>query len=145
MWEDSTSLNSRSCSNRPTRSLKAAACSMPGWPPSLTRSLLPLVLETQAGSGGGFAVRVAYGTKSLDYVTRGKIDLIIDSPEDIDICGLAVATRFDLENIATIPWEPPHCDCWRGRLTPILGELPMAQQVECAYKLAAIQNKAANK
>lgn len=53
----------------------------------------------------------------------------------------AVPTRFDLEETATLVWEPPECDCWRGRYTPILGELPVKQQVECAYKLAAIQNK----
>jgi len=100
-----------------------------------------LVLEVQSGSEGGFAVRVAYGTKSLDYETRGNIDLIIDKPIDIDTCGLPLPTRFDLEEIATIAWEPPKCDCWEGFATPILGELPTSKQIDCAYKLAAIQNK----
>jgi hypothetical protein len=99
------------------------------------------VLETRAGSGGGFAVRASYGTSSLDYETRGKIDLIVDSPADIEACGLAVATRFDLEETAELPWEPPLCDCWRGYHTPIIGELPVKQQVNCSYKLSAIQNK----
>lgn len=100
-----------------------------------------LVLETLAGSVSGYAVRVAYGTSSLDKDTRGKIDLIIESQSDVDACGLAVPTRFDLEETAIIPWETPDCDCWHGRYSPVLGELPTEQQVDCAYKLAAIQNK----
>src|ERR1700743_893797 len=100
-----------------------------------------LVLEVLAGSGGGYAVRVAYGTKSRDKATRGNIDLIVESQSDMDECGVAVATRFDLETTATIPWDPPDCDCWRGCYSPILGELPKAQQIDCAHKLQAIQNK----
>lgn len=124
---------------RPPRVGNVITCLYPNDPKGQLRPVL--VLETLAGSGGGFAVRVAYGTKSLDYETRGKIDLIIDSAPDIDACGLAIPTRFDLEETAMIPWEPPDCDCWRGRYSPILGELPVKQQVDCAYKLAAIQNK----
>ena len=129
--------------SHPPRIGDIVTCLYPGDPKGRLRPVL--VLETQAGSAGSFAVRVAYGTTSLDYATRAKIDLIIDAAADIDACGLAVATRFDLENIATIPWEPPFCDCWRGFDTPILGELPVAQQVECAFKLKAIQEKNENR
>jgi hypothetical protein len=86
-------------------------------------------------------VRVAYGTKSLDKETRGQIDLIVESEAELDECGLAIATRFDLEETAVIPWEPPDCDCWHGRYSPVLGALPMSQQIDCAYKIQAIQNK----
>jgi hypothetical protein len=125
--------------SRPPRVGNIITCLYPADPKGRLRPCL--VLEIQSGSEGGFAVRVAYGTKSLDYDTRGDIDLIIEKSIDIDTCGLAVATRFDLENMATIPWEPPQCDCWKGYATPILGELPTSKQIDCAYKLAAIQNK----
>jgi len=125
--------------SRPPRVGNIVTCLYPGDPKGRLRPVL--VLETQAGSSGSFAVRVAYGTTSLDHATRGKIDLIVDNRADIDECGLAVATRFDLENIATIPWEPPFCDCWRGFETPVLGELPVAQQIECAFRLRAIQER----
>jgi hypothetical protein len=83
--------------------------------------------------------RVAYGTTSLDVVTRGKIDRIVDDASDIAACGLAVATRFDRkhrdDSLGAL------CDCWRGFATPILGALPVRQQVECAFKLKAIQER----
>lgn len=110
--------------SRPPRVGNIVTCLYPGDPKGRLRPVL--VLETQAGSAGSFAVRVAYGTKALDRETRGKIDLIIDDPADIDACGLPLATRFDLENLATIPWQPPLCDCWRGFDTPIIGKLPLA-------------------
>lgn len=125
--------------SRPPRVGNIVTCLYPGDPKGQLRPCL--VLETQSGSKGDLAVRVAYGTKSLDYETRGKIDLIIDKPIDIDTCGLAVATRFDLEETATVPWEPPLCDCWTGFATPTIGELPFSKQIDCAYKLQAIQNK----
>ncbi|WP_146006743.1 hypothetical protein [Bradyrhizobium forestalis] len=86
-------------------------------------------------------MRVAYGTSKLNKAKRGEIDLIIESQEDIDECGLAVATRFDLETTAVIPWEPPDCDCWHGQYSPKLGSLSIDRQVDCAHKLTAIQNK----
>lgn len=125
--------------SRPPRVGNIITCLYPGDPKKRLRPVL--VLQTSAGSNGGFAVRVAYGTKSLDYDTRGQIDLIIDKPIDMDTCGVPLATRFDLENTAEVPWEPPFCDCWKGFGSPILGELPSSQQVECAYRLKAIQEK----
>ena len=119
---------------------KIITCLYPGDPKAQLRPVL--VLESLVGAdGASFAVRVAYGTKSLDRETRGKIDLIIDTAADIAACGLAVPTRFDLETTATLPWEPPQCDCWRGRISPIIGELPLAQQIECAHRLKAIQDR----
>ena len=114
-------------------------CLYPNDPKGRLRPVL--VLETRAGSAGTIAVRVAYGTTSLDHETRGKIDLIIEDEAEVDACGLAASTRFDLEETATIPWEPPLCGCWKGFDSPIIGELPVPQQIECAYKLQAIQLK----
>jgi hypothetical protein len=125
--------------SRPPRVGNIITCLYPNDPKGRLRPCL--VLEVLAGSKGGFAVRVAYGTKSLDKATRGKIDVIIESRSDIDECGIAVPTRFDLEETATILWEPPDCGCWQGESSPVLGELPTIQQVDCAYKLQAIQNK----
>jgi len=99
------------------------------------------VLETRAGSSGGYAVRVAYGTSNLNKEKRSQIDLIIESSTDINECGIAVPTRFDLEHTAVIPWEPPDCECWHGEYSPKLGALPLERQIDCAHKIAAIQNK----
>src|SRR5215207_2633676 len=109
--------------SRPPRVGNIITCLYPGDPKGRLRPCL--VLETSAGSAGGFSVRVAYGTKELDKQTRGDIDLIIESESDVEACGLAIPTRFDLELTAVILWEPPLCNCWRGRLTPKIGELPV--------------------
>jgi len=74
-----------SWTSHPPRVGNIITCLYPGDPKGRLRPVL--VLETQAGSGGSFAVRVAYGTSSLDTETRGKIDLIIDDAADIDECG----------------------------------------------------------
>src|SRR4051812_40805272 len=91
--------------SRPPRVGDVVTCLYPNDPKGRLRPAL--VLETKVGSNGGRAVRIAYGTSNLNKEKRGDIDLIIESQSDIDECGLAVATRFDLETTAVIPWEPP--------------------------------------
>jgi hypothetical protein len=86
-------------------------------------------------------VRVAFGTGTVKEKIRGAIDLIIESDDDRDRCGLPKPTRFDLETIAILSWEPPECDCWRGFNSPVLGSIPKSKEIECISKLAAIQNK----
>ena len=130
-----------SWASHPPRVGDIVTCIYPGDPKQRLRPVL--VLATLAGSGGDFAARVAYGTKSLDYTTRGGIDLIIDDHDDIDTCGLAVPTRFDLENVIVLPWTSPDFGCWYGYPTPKIGELPISQQVECAYRLNRIEQKRA--
>lgn len=125
--------------SRPPHVGDVVTCLYPNDPKGRLRPCL--VLEVLAGSTSGHAVRVAYGTKSLDKATRGKIDVIVESQSDIDACGIAVATRFDLEETAVISWEPPDCDCWHGRYTPVLGSLPKSHQIDCGFKLQAIQQK----
>jgi hypothetical protein len=125
--------------SRPPSAGAIVTCLYPNDPKGELRPCL--VLETLSGSKSGYAVRVAFGTKSLKKDTRGAIDLIVESQGDIDTCGLAVATRFDLENTAIIPWDLPDCGCWRGQYTPILGWLPRSHQIDCGFKLGAIQAK----
>jgi hypothetical protein len=125
--------------SRPPRVGEIVTCLYPNDPKGRLRPCL--VLEARAGSASGYSIRVAYGTKSLDKATRGNIDLIIENQSDVDACGLAVPTRFDLENTAVIPWEPPDCDCWHGQYSPVLGVLPRPHQIDCGHKLLAIQNK----
>jgi hypothetical protein len=125
--------------SRPPRAGDVVTCLYPNDPKGRLRPCL--VLEVLVGSESGYAVRLAYGTKNLDKVARRKIDIIIESQSDIDACGVAIATRFDLENTAVIPWEPPDCDCWHGEYSPKLGSLPKNHQVDCSYKLAAIRAK----
>ena len=125
--------------SHPPRVGNIVTCKYPGDPKGELRPVL--VLQKREGDKGGFAVRVAYGTKNLNKEKRAHIDLIIEDQHLVDACGLAVPTRFDLENIAVLPWEPPDCGCWSGYNSPVIGELPTDQQIECAYKLAAIQNK----
>lgn len=125
--------------SRPPRVGNVITCLYPNDPKGRLRPCL--VLETLKGSEEGYAVRVAYGTSSLDHATRGKIDLIVESQSDITACGVAVPTRFDLEETAVISWEPPECDSWHGQYSPILGNLTVDQEKDAAYKLAAIQNK----
>lgn len=100
-----------------------------------------LVLGVAKGSQGDYAVHIAFGTKTLKKDTRGDIDLIIEFDADIAKCGIAIPTRFDLENTVAIQWGPPEFDCWTGRLSPIIGCLPKNLQIECGWKLYEIENK----
>ncbi len=73
---------------------------------------------------GGFYCNVAYGTKRLKIVQRERLDLIIQNAEAFRQFGLARATRFDLDNIATeLPWTPEFFGCWSGCSAPIIGTL----------------------
>jgi hypothetical protein len=125
--------------SRPPSVGSVVTCLYPGDPKARLRPCL--VLGVATGSAGGYAIHVAYGTSQLDKDKRGDIDLIIEDAADINACGIALATRFDLENTAAIVWEPPEFDCWHGRYSPVLGSLPRDKQIDCAYKLRAINDK----
>ena len=72
---------------------------------------------------GRFACRVAFGTKKLKIVQRSHLDLIIQNSEHLDQLGLGMATRFDLDLIAFLPWGVEFFDCWTGYRSPIIGSL----------------------
>jgi hypothetical protein len=76
---------------------------------------------------------VAYGTKILKIVKRKNIDLIIEERSDLAQFGLPRPTRFDLDLIALLPWEPPFFGCWSGYHSPIIGSLNEKFQREYAW------------
>lgn len=125
--------------SRPPRVGQVVTCLYPGDPKARLRPCL--VLGVAVSKTGSYAVHLAYGTSQLDKATRGGIDLIIEKESDMEACGIAVPTRFDLETTAAIVWEPPEFDCWRGEYSPILGMLPREKQIDCGYKRRAIQAK----
>jgi hypothetical protein len=89
--------------------------------PRLRPSLVTQVLR---GEGtGAIACRVVFGTKTLKIINRGSIDLIVQDPRDLSQLGLPRPTRFDLDRVLTLPWEPPFFGCWAGYPTPKIGSL----------------------
>src|SRR5947208_3657295 len=51
------------------------------------------------------ALVVSYGTTKLKLGYRDKIDLIIQSAEQMGKLGLPSATRFDLDYMNIVPWS----------------------------------------
>jgi hypothetical protein len=84
-----------------------------------------LILKVYRGKkSGGFYCDIAYGTKHLKIIQREDRDLIIQNATDLQQFGLARATRFDLDNIATqLPWTSEFFGCWSGNATPVIGTL----------------------
>jgi hypothetical protein len=99
--------------------------------PDLRPALITQVLQGKAT--GQFACRVAYGTTILKIIKRKDLDLIIDQPSDLDQIGLPRPTRFDLDRVTLLPWEPPFFGCWSGYRSPKLGSLTEKLQREYAW------------
>jgi hypothetical protein len=89
--------------------------------PELRPALITQVLRGK--KTGAFACRVAYGTKILKIIQRQTIDLIIQHPPDLAQIGLPRPTRFDLDRVILLTWEPPFFDCWKGYPSPKIGSL----------------------
>jgi hypothetical protein len=89
--------------------------------PKLRPCLVLAVL--QGKTSGNFACRIAFGTKELKIIKRGELDLIIQNAAHVQQMGLARATRFDLDCIATLLWDPKFFDCWHGYQSPVIGSL----------------------
>lgn len=64
-----------------------------------------------------FVCEVAFGTKNLKTWSRMEKDIIIQNSNDLDLCGLPVATRFDMDpsNRLPLPWTPEFFGCWTGK------------------------------
>lgn len=84
---------------------------------------------------GMIAARVAYGTTNLKLMQREGLDLVIQNAADLRIIGLAMATRFDLDEILIMPWCPPHFDCWTGYETPVIGRLTLEYAKDLAWMM----------
>src|SRR5947209_5692872 len=84
-----------------------------------------LVVKVLRGKkSGGFYCNVAYGTKTLKFLKRQHLDLIIQNAEDLRHLRLYRATRFDLDLIAVeLPWTPDFFGCWSGYASPVIGTL----------------------
>jgi hypothetical protein len=89
--------------------------------PDLRPALITHVLQGQ--KTGNFACRVAYGTTVLKITKRKDVDLIIQQRNDLSQIGLPRPTRFDLDRIVTLPWQPPFFGRWSGYASPKIGSL----------------------
>lgn len=101
--------------------------------PVLRPCLVLRVLRSKLS--GEIAVELTYGTKNLKTWARIDKDIIIQNTTDLDEMGLAVATRFNLDDDHRIirPWKPPHFDCWSNQRTPKIGSLLVDYQKEYAW------------
>lgn len=112
-------------------------CYYPGDGKGLLRPVLVLELLV-ADDADEFAIRVAYGTTNLVRPERAAVSLIVDDAGQMNVCGLAKATRFDLKTQVTLPWDTQFVGCWRGFSSPIIGALPKGLQIDCAHIIAAM-------
>jgi hypothetical protein len=90
-----------------------------------------------------YACEVAFGTKNLKLMARQHLDLIIQNAEHLRQLGLYRATRFDLDNIITLPWDDEYFGCWGGHSSPVLSSLTELYVKEYAY-LMMRRSSAAN-
>jgi len=86
---------------------------------------------------GLFMCELAFGTKNLKTWSRIGQDVIIQNNNDLNECGLAVATRFDMDpaNRVPLPWNNLFFGCWTGNATPRIGSLPTDYQKDVAFIL----------
>jgi hypothetical protein len=77
----------------------------------------------QGQTTGTYACKVAYGTKELKIIKRGAVDLIIQHTPHVRQMGLVRPTRFDLDCVATLPWNGDFFGCWRNQQSPAIGSL----------------------
>lgn len=80
-----------------------------------------------------YACDVAFGTKNLKLTSRQHLDLIIQNAEHLRQLGLYRATRFDLDNVVTLPWNEEFFGCWTNRGSPVLSSLTEDYLKEYAY------------
>jgi hypothetical protein len=89
--------------------------------PKLRPTLCIAVLQGQ--TTGAYACKIIYGTKELKIIKRGAVDLIIQHTLHVKQLGLTRPTRFDLDCVATLPWNEDFFGCWPGYQSPVLGAL----------------------
>lgn len=122
---------------QPPSAFDIVAARYPETKPKAELRLRPcLVLDVLRGKkSGDIACCVTYGTKNLKLVQRKHLDLIIQNAADLSEIGLAMATRFDLDerNVVILPWSDEFFGCWTGYPHPKIGALTEDYVKEYAY------------
>jgi hypothetical protein len=101
---------------------------------SLRPCLVTRVLKAD-DAPGEYACEVVFGTKHLKIMQRQFLDVIVQNHEHMTDFGLAMATRFDLDSHATLPWTPQFFGCWRGKRSPVIGSLTSDYVKDYAFKM----------
>lgn len=81
--------------------------------------VLNLAVDPDAGEA---EVQLVYGTSKLKLHKRPR-DFFVTNVAEMDACGLSLATSFDLDNVAWIPWACQWFDALPGHTSPIIGRL----------------------
>jgi len=81
-----------------------------------------IVLNASTHDDGTGEVQLIYGTTNLKMHERRQ-DFFVANNADMDACGLYRATRFDLDQIAWIPWAEEWFSAVRDYSSPIIGSL----------------------
>lgn len=97
--------------------------------------VLNIALDEESGEG---EVQVIYGTTQLKMMQRMN-DFFVTNVAEMDACGLNKATRFDLDNIAWLPWAEEWFGTLRGHTTPVIGALSPHNVRLLQYDLARRQ------
>lgn len=124
---------------RPPAAFDIVTCYLPNDDGSEAKLRPVVVLKVlRAKTSGAIACEVAYGTSNLKLAQRSHRDLFIQNAADLDLFGLPVATRFDLDrdNRVVLPWNDEFFGCWRGRDHPRLSSLTENYVRELAWLLA---------
>jgi hypothetical protein len=106
--------------------------------PKARPALVKNVASTPDGRG---EVQLVYGTTNLKMNIR-QDDFFVTNSAEMDACGLYRATRFDLDNIAWIPWAQEWFDVLPEYTSPIIGHLSQhgikMLQLTASYKQAKL-------
>ncbi|MEJ0093836.1 MAG: hypothetical protein WDN46_10445 [Methylocella sp.] len=73
----------------------------------------------------------------MKITQRFHLDIIVQNTSDIELVGLKMATRFDLDSITRLPWTPEFFGCWAGRAHPRIGALTEVYIRDYAFKMLA--------
>lgn len=106
-------------------------------PKSRPAIVLNAGLDNEAGEG---EVQLIYGTGVLKLNQRTR-DFFVTNVAEMDACGLNKATRFDLDQIAWIPWADEWFEVLPSYDSPIIGHLSAHAvkllQYELSYRQAS--------
>lgn len=83
-----------------------------------------------------FLVKVVYGTSKLKS-NRRPMDFRIENHGSRLLCRLPQATRFDLDQVAWLPWAQPYFIPRDGEVTPVISVLPEVVRMDFAWLMAA--------